>query len=309
MHSSGYHYLVKNDSTTKVKVKSIHDSKFSAYGQSQSKLSLLKNSKGQYYVKKSAGGVSPERLRRQIDKHKLALDNFCMNPVSVPQIFNEYEDDGYAMEYIYGELVGDYIEICDSDELIEVSEKILSYFERNYNSCAENKVVSGIQVAKMMQEKLDKCEKNLNDNWLSRKIRNRRRDLFDIFKECDYRSGWNHGDFSFENILITNNRKVFVFDFLDSPVDLPLIDWGRFWLDVNYGWWAQRENNTANANLNMKKFQSQILKKARELSVSEFELNKFALFAALRVLPYTKKPLRKGHLSYVTNEILDTLLL
>ena len=283
--------------------------RFSHFGQSKSNLCLLRDVQDKPFVKKLAGGTSSERFQRQVDKHRTALSKNFMQPVEVPKIIDIDQGNSYSMEFVSGEMVGEFLQYCDSEDLIKVADKLTAYLESNYQNSIGNSIIPANEFSDIFMEKLIRCISSLNGNWLAIKLMNFQTRLLKCFKDLEYRQGWNHGDFSFENILVTSNQNVFVLDFLDSPIELPQIDWGRFWLDLKYGWWAQDRFKTANADLNLKKMENLLVKSANDLSLSKRELDKFALLAALRILPYTKKPSRKGHLSFATSEILDNLFL
>jgi hypothetical protein len=117
--------------------------------------------------------------------------------------------------------------------------------------------------------------------------------------------GWNHGDFSFENILISRHlQEVYTIDFLDSPVETPLIDLGRLYLDLSLGWWNSNNkiNEFSDQVLLLKdSIESVVIKNRLDLKI----LNLFTFLAALRVMPYTKNPIRLGYLKSYFNDKKD----
>jgi hypothetical protein len=95
-----------------------------------------------------------------------------------------------------------------------------------------------------------------------------------------------------------------VIDFLDSPVETPLIDLGRLYLDLSLGWW--------NSSNRINEFSDHVLflKASTESIVTENKidfkvLNLFSFLAVLRVMPYTKNPIRLGYLKSYFHDKMD----
>jgi hypothetical protein len=88
-------------------------------------------------------------------------------------------------------------------------------------------------------------------------------------------------------------------DFLDSPIQTPMIDFGRFWLDVNYGWWLSHSTESTTSWLNRQKLRRIVLKIAADYEIPVYLIDQFAFFAALRILPYTQKINRLARLKLV----------
>jgi len=60
--------------------------------------------------------------------------------------------------------------------------------------------------------------------------------------------------------------------------------------------------------MNLSRFKSALVTKAELIGLPKRELDKFALLAALRILPYTVKPTRRGHMLFAIDNLVDTLL-
>ena len=128
--------------------------------------------------------------------------------------------------------------------------------------------------------------------------------LINSFKSNQVPKGWNHGDFSFENIIVeSGSRKLFMIDLLNSPFESPLIDLGRLSLDANYGWWASGFNSSSNLQMNssrLSKFLDDVL---HEKEISALMQNLFIGLAILRIEPYTIEPLRMAYLKYAAVQV------
>ena len=105
-------------------------------------------------------------------------------------------------------------------------------------------------------------------------------------KASELNSGYCHGDLTFENIII-NNNKVYLIDFLDSYVDSPIIDISKIKQDLILNW-SNRFEKPSNLNLIKNQWLNNYLDsflQKMDLSIEAIELQK--KITLLRILPYT----------------------
>jgi len=275
------------------------DKKF-VMGQSES-LVKIENSSGVLRIVKSSPSKDI-RLHKQYDKHKSA-EKSKMDPLLVPKVFTDFEEFSYKMEYVYGIPFGNFIEICDRQELQEPVQRITDYLNHSLTNADRTKSAE-LQLA--FKEKLKLLKKEIlltNGNSLFNRLLDY---LENAVEEIEIPSGWNHGDFSFENILVGQySNQVFALDFLDSPFDSPLIDVGRIWLDCRFGWWGAGLHPGSGYQINSKVLSSSILEMVLSHSIAIFELDIFAALAILRIRPYTQNPLRMAFLKNSALQILE----
>lgn len=301
-----YILAVGMNQETRDKSKLLNSDYFRLLGQSDAQVSLVKDDKGKICVRKEVPSSQSKKLFAQFQKHNSATKFELMKPISVPLILSDFSRNEYLMEYIAGNPVGKFLEVCDSEELNSIIGQVIEYLERAY--CSGGSEISRRDILSFFEKKLIRCISALDNNWLSLKLADEKEALVNMFGERIYLQRWSHGDFSFENLLVTQSSKVNAIDFLDSEIDLIELDWGRIWLDVKFGWWAFANNRTANGEMNLSRFKSALVIKAELIGLSKRELDKFALLAAIRILPYTVKPTRRGHMLFAIDNLVDTLL-
>lgn len=273
---------------------------FLTMGQSESTVHI-ENSSGALRIVKSSPSKNL-RFHNQYRKHKLA-ERSMMEPLLVPKVLSEFKNFSYEMEYVYGVPIGNFIGFCDQQELQKPIEKICNYFDRLLTT-ADTTRVDELQLA--FKEKLKVLKTELHSvnerNSLFRKLIEY---LESSIEKIYLPSGWNHGDFSFENILVGEySHQIFALDFLDSPFESPLIDIGRIWLDSRFGWWGAGLHANSCYQSNAKALSGAILDTILPHSITTFELNIFAGLAILRVRPYTLNPLR---IAFLKNSALQIL--
>ena len=269
-------------------------------GQSNSKLELLKNSDGKYLVKKYGFTA---RSKSQYNKHKEALKNGIL-PFKAPIILGEFdtETNSYVMEYIRGNPLGIFIGDTSSLEMNSVSDTICSYLSASFKSSSIDLNLN-YQFEVKLNFIIDKIKEDYKMNKIFSELA-----LFcqQINQKHEYPSGWNNGDLSFENLVVVDNSlDLFGIDFLDSPFESPLIDFGRLWLDSNYGWWGSGYKETSNSFINRSILTKKLTRLANKLEIQSKTLNLFTAFAILRIRPYTKKALRLAYLKSAAKKILE----
>jgi hypothetical protein len=229
-----------------------------------------------------------------------------MSPIGIPRIFGGFATREYMMDYIPGIAIGEFIESCDAEELRVIQDQVLNYLERTSRDSQQD--LETDILLEFVENKLNRCLVSLSGNWLAKKLQIQKDALILSYGERKYGKRWSHGDFSFENLLVSQSLTVSAIDFLESEISIIEIDWGRIWLDLKFGWWAYSNHRTTNGEINRAKFESSLEGKAKELGLPRRELNKFALLAALRVLPYSRRPLRRGHIAFTINNLIDSIL-
>lgn len=269
-------------------------------GQSNSKLEILKNSQGEYLVKKYGSNT---RSSTQFNKHKQALEKGSLL-LKTPRILGEFDvkSNSYVMEYIRGNPLGIFINETSSLEMNSVSEIICSYIFSSF----ENQVID-YSLNSQFEIKLNIICNKLEEEQEMNNI------FYQLAMFCKssnhkytYPSGWNHGDLSFENIIVMDNLlDIYGIDFLDSPFESPLIDFGRLWLDAKYGWWGSGYKETSNSLINRSILSKQLQNLASKLEVQTEIINLFTALAILRIRPYTKKALRLAYLKSAAKKILE----
>ena len=268
-------------------------------GQSNSGIELVEFPNHRVGVRKFSHDQS-ERLEIQFKKH-LEVTKVGIPDIRIPRILKSFQSNSYVMEYMPGIPLGFFLESATQSDVQHLANRISSYFQFSLNNSSD------MSKPNMLEEKL---------NLISKKLSHSMNDPFSQLLEAlrpkisslIIPSGWNHGDFSFENLLIIPETLDLVFlDFLDSPLETILIDIGRFWLDAQFGWWGSGLNPSANSDLNSQFLARMVSNFCRENNISEQILVVFASLATLRIYPYTKDPVRMAFLKKASRQLTEML--
>ncbi len=266
-------------------------------GQSGSKVRIISvGSKNKEFLVQKTSNES--RFIHQFKKHLEAQQNSKMYPIKVPEIKENFFKNSYSMQYVLSENLGEHMLKHETNFAQEI---IISYLnnsitDNDISDSSKNKIINYFENKLKLNYKLGHI-KNFNIERLlwrfSRSIKLNR-----------VTEGWNHGDFSFENILVPRDGKsIYVIDFLDSPVNTPLIDLGRIYLDLSLGWWnSNKKINELNSQILGFKLKIENLAVTRDIDLEVVRL--FALFACVRIMPYTKNPTRIGFLKSYFHEMM-----
>lgn len=245
----------------------------------------LKLRKDIIYVRKSvAGKLYSDKLFKQF--LKLIELNQTPNFFRVPMILSEWFNYGYEMEYIDGVTLGTFFQLNTLTDSKAINQKIINiyssmlsnchfaptYDNTNYNSSMLNKLQNISSYYRGAQRsQFDECFNLLNN----------------YFQKCKFFIGPNHGDLSFENILIDNSNDVILIDPIKSNVETPLFDLGRLSLDSNYGWWNSNDNSDIFSDLARQDLEFKIKSLIKNFDLAYVDLIAYRLTSALRIIPYT----------------------
>jgi len=263
-------------------------------GQSGAELHLVEYGRGRAIRKECSDQVLQNRLRRQFDKHQLALEHRSMEPILLPELLTEFSEGGYTMQYVQALTVGHLLEHGSRGQLLAVSEVIGEYFAHQKSASLlsnenEKVIVKLDGLTSIYKAMTDPISASLGLQTLEM--------LYRHFTQNETMSSWNHGDFSLENLLFQEETgRVYAVDLLDSPFDSILLDAGRLWMDLSHGWWGQGLRPSGTTSANALELKERVGKHFREVSISAEDLEAHSAFSALRILPYTLNPVRKAFL-------------
>ena len=174
------------------------------------------------------------RLKKQALKQKEYLRK--ASDIIVPLIIDENETDSeyyFDMEYYRSLDVFSYIDICNKNEIDIFINRIFSFIEQQiYTSKITNVYKQDII------NKLNDILKGLSNNsykiFFQDYINNLVLNICDT-KEIVMPIGECHGDLTLSNILVQNNKIIFI-DFLDSFIETPLQDIVKLRQDTKHLW-------------------------------------------------------------------------
>ena len=247
-------------------------------------------------VTKRAGSDST-RLHAQY----LKQSNFSSsNHIQVPKIIMPWNGEAFSMEYVPSMPLGKYLQTASVSEVANCGESIVNFVKEQMTKskishAPLNHDLNFLEKIKSMQASLSKS---------NHKVVQRAAEILEIWsKTFPQLIGPNHGDFSFENILINpRSSEVWLVDFLDSPIESPLLDVGRFLIDSEHGWWGSGIYPLASEKIAGNALGLRIRTECELLGITSSQLSFFKMFTALRIIPYTTNPLRMAILLDIINE-------
>ena len=263
-------------------------------GQSGAKLSLVDHGRGRAIRKECVDQGLQNRLRKQFEKHQLALEQRSMDPILLPELYTDFGVGGYTMQYVQALTVGHLLASGSRGQLLAVSEVVGEYFARHRAAALPSNEDKKINI------KLDELTSTYTAmaDPISSSLGLRALELlYKHFAQNETFSSWNHGDFSLENLLFqAETGRVYAVDLLDSPFDSILLDAGRLWMDLNHGWWGQGLRPSGTTRANALELKDRVSYYFKEVSIEAEDLAAYSAFSALRILPYTLNPVRKAFL-------------
>ncbi len=204
-------------------------------------LSLYKDNDTLYIRKQSPDKKYNLRLKKQCIKQENFISS--SNIVSAPKVLNKgYINDlfFFDMEYINAKTLAEYSYNIQINEITHLIRLLIENLHKQNNE--SNKIVQLI-----FNKKIEELKNKINKN----------KNIKIAFKELENYNWENitktpcHGDLTLENILITEDKKIYLIDFLDSFYNSYLIDIAKLLQDLELGWSFryEEENSTRNIRL------------------------------------------------------------
>lgn len=231
--------------------------------------------------------TSESRLYQQYLK-QVEFDH--MSDFIVPRVCKPWDGSGFCMEYVSGKPLGQVLGNASITEVESISKMIALYLQNLIASSVRSMDPIDSNLAfkskvKSMREALSSSRYELVQKALT---------ILDLESiRVPQLIGPNHGDFSFENVLINQNSgEAWLVDFLDSPIETPLIDISRVLIDMEHGWWGSGLYPSASEKLSSIYMADVLRSTCYNNGIDSLEISFFKLFTAVRLVPYTKNPLR-----------------
>lgn len=231
---------------------------------------------GIHVVRKSSVSQSySERLSKQAKKQAM-YKSASELAFSAPKVLEEGEiSDGiyyFDMEYVHGEKFSDFLSRATKTEINNLYNLFESYFDSLFNNAVEKEVDF-----KIVENKINDVERKLiHNNFYSNNFKESIIDkLRNDIPKNQLALGDCHGDFTFSNILF-GGEKVFIFDFLDSFIESPLIDIVKIRQDTKFYWSIEIDTNLDTS------------KRGRVIQVMQYLDNKFAKYINTKWPQYTQ---------------------
>tara|TARA_Y100000389_G_C17432056_1_gene503272 strand:+ start:48 stop:887 length:840 start_codon:yes stop_codon:yes gene_type:complete len=116
--------------------------------------------------------------------------------------------------------------------------------------------------------------------------------------------GTCHGDFTLDNMIIGDDGRFYLIDFLKTYLDTPLQDFIKLKQDTEYGWCVRKlsKSDQTKANVFFDKIKELPILKKIEMEYTK-EIKILNLISLLRIAPYVKDKITENWLEYHLNKI------
>ena len=276
-------------------------------GHSNFEVKIIKYN-NKYLIEKSSDLRNSDRLQRQIDKQISLYDDNFLNNVNVPKVIKKIKSEHkvfYIMEYIsFSENVIDFIHKGNCLKINWFYNELINIVESYFRKCEIKRVNY-----KLLFNKINSIQRNITNNKLIKE--NKLKLIFNyLYENMEYISnqkipiGICHGDLTFSNILVDNNRmQLYLIDFLDSFIESPLLDIVKIRQDTKYLWTLNLYNHNYDRNktIIILNYLDKMIDKY--FQKYDFYVNCYKYFQIinlLRVLQYSKN-------QTITNKLLDNI--
>jgi tRNA A-37 threonylcarbamoyl transferase component Bud32 len=242
-------------------------------GHSGCKILLCQDRESKYVRKISPSKKYNERLVTQSTKQEIFLSK--KNRIKAPEIFRKgYIEDlfYFDMEYISGNLMSDYINNSDISSINSHFEVILNYL--NTFKDPEFKDLT-LPILKKV-------------NKLKSESSNRYSRYFDYVSDGSWDNlpvTFCHGDFTFENIIVSNGNIYFI-DFLDAFIETSLLDVSKILFDIRY-FWSKRDSRRKDIVKNV--YMDNKIRETSAYSKNSEIINRLMVLDILRIIPYCRE--------------------
>lgn len=253
-----------------------------------------------FFVRKTAGKESyNDRLKIQFEKQW----NFKSKYFFAPEIYWKWyiwDILYYDMQYLNCQTMANTIKtitVKEAIKLVDLAIETLDIKWENYldnsNEIFQNKIKSlrnsFVNITNTEDNALKKLE-NFNFSVIPH-------------SQC-------HWDLTLENILITQDKKIYLIDFLDSFFDSRMIDVAKLLQDLEI-WRSYRyEQMTSTLNLRLSIGKQALIEAILELPDWKNKVRYIyyiLLLNILRIVPYTKDDITKNFLQVSLNHVMDIL--
>lgn len=249
-------------------------------GHSGCKVYLTANNGNIYVSKISASKEYNFRLKKQCQKQRKF---FKSSNVSTPNILNYGYDNElfyFDMEYVKAKTMAEYI---NEISIIEISDYIKCLFASLYFKNEVKTDKSSI----IFLNKIQNLKKSLYDFTQLKRA-------FEILENFD----WNkvpktpcHGDLTLENILVTQDKRLYLIDFLDSFYNSWIIDIAKLLQDLELKWSFRHKTINSNMELRLLIAKEALIEEILKTENGKEKLDTIyhvLLLHVIRIYPYAK---------------------
>jgi hypothetical protein len=237
------------------------------------------------FVRKTCYGESAKRLLKQIRKQQSYVP---FNDILTPKVYDvvaTQEKTVVDMEYARGLDFVSYTSYVDGAEFKETFSLIVEFLEKEFFEAKISEFPSDVWKSKVKSILFSLNNREDVDKSL-------------IAKCCDYllddipaeiKIGNCHGDLTFSNMIISEeSKKLYVFDFLDPPIETPYEDMAKILQDAEFFWSLQKYVGSCDATRVKIMWESAAKTLKQKIHHDTKILKKFQVLGMLRIAPYTR---------------------
>ena len=273
--------------------------KLTSNSYSHAKLDVIKEKSLNYVIKTFDHDLS--RVSKNILKQKQFTDktfgNTSLISVPITEVTKQSKKISIKMPYIDGLNGSDIILYSHRSNFISFLSFIESYFIESFKKIDYKKIDSSILLKKIddiysnMRFKISISERKITSSI------NKTKNFTIPIGDC-------HGDFTLDNIIMGNDGRFYLIDFLTTYLETPLQDFVKLKQDTVYGWCVRKlsKSDKTKANVFFDKIKALPILKKIEIEYTR-EVKILNLISLLRIAPYVRDKVTENWLSYHLNKV------
>jgi aminoglycoside phosphotransferase (APT) family kinase protein len=244
-------------------------------GLSGCSIELMEDEYGINYVKKTSASLAyNSRLELQVQKQASFRNELITAPAVLETGYNETGLFFCLMEYVHGITFAEYLNLYSFKESRDLFDIILNAVFNTTDGRTDTEASGNIHA------KINELKEKINGYDT----------LFERLEKLTPANISNvpvHGDLTFENILVSHDKKIFFIDFLDSFVDSPYIDMSKLNQELRLFWSVRHSNPSTGLLIRYERLADIFDGYCNSHRVNKEHLIFFSLLTILRILPYT----------------------
>ena len=266
---------------------------------SHAKLDVIKEKSLNYVIKTFDYDLN--RVSCNISKQNQftnkTLGNVSLMSVPITEITKHKREISIKMPYIDGLNGSDIILYSHRSNFISFLNFVESYFLESFKKVNYENVDANI-----LLKKVDDIFSNIRF-----KIPISKKTIVNSInktKNYAFPIGDCHGDFTLDNIIIGNDGRFYLIDFLVTYLETPLQDFVKLKQDTEYGWCVRKlsKSDQTKANVFFDKIKALPILKKLEIEHTK-EVKILNLISLLRIAPYVRDKITENWLVYQLNKI------
>ncbi len=265
-------------------------------GHSGCGLNLYKQEEILFLRKDSGNPEYNRRLKKQIIKQ----NKFSLLGIKTPKVFNYGQENGlfyFDMEFLNGVTLAEYmanIKIKEINSLISLLFKSLPVQTSIKNADADT----------IFKKKISQIKKQLrpSDTEALQAVK-----ILENFDFSNVPYSYCCGDLTLENIMLDDNKQIYLIDFLDSFYNSWMIDIAKLLQDLELHWSYRHQNIDFNLAMRLAVAKEALLENIAEYGNAHkniITIYHILLLNMLRIIPYAKDNKTHDFLKSALNKIM-----